>query len=83
MLDTGRRIQGASVMQNAVGFAFAWVFCIRHPASSTSRVLALAALPLALAGVFYTALGHRPEVWQDPAYQQHLAGGITWAIGGQ
>jgi uncharacterized protein len=31
--------------------------------------------------VFYTALGHRPEVWQDPAYQQHLAGGITWAMG--
>ena len=33
--------------------------------------------------VFYTALGHRPEVWQDPAYQQHLAGGITWAMGKQ
>jgi type 1 glutamine amidotransferase len=31
--------------------------------------------------VFYTALGHRPEVWQDPAYQEHLAGGITWAMG--
>jgi uncharacterized protein len=33
--------------------------------------------------VFYTALGHRPEVWQDPAYQQHLAGGITWAMAAQ
>jgi hypothetical protein len=33
--------------------------------------------------VFYTALGHKPEVWQDPAYQQHLAGGITWAMGTQ
>ena len=33
--------------------------------------------------VFYTALGHRPEVWQDPAYQQHVAGGISWAMGGQ
>ena len=31
--------------------------------------------------VFYTALGHRPEVWQDPAYQQHVAGGISWAMG--
>jgi type 1 glutamine amidotransferase len=31
--------------------------------------------------VFYTALGHRPEVWQDAAFQQHLAGGITWAMG--
>jgi type 1 glutamine amidotransferase len=33
--------------------------------------------------VFYTALGHRPEVWQDPAYQQHVAGGISWAMGGK
>jgi uncharacterized protein len=33
--------------------------------------------------VFYTALGHRPEVWQDPAFQQHLAGGISWAMGGK
>jgi hypothetical protein len=33
--------------------------------------------------VFYTALGHRPEVWQGPADQQHLAGGITRAIGGR
>jgi type 1 glutamine amidotransferase len=33
--------------------------------------------------VFYTALGHRPEVWQDPAFQQHLAGGITWAMAAQ
>jgi uncharacterized protein len=33
--------------------------------------------------VFYTALGHRPEVWQDPAYQQHVAGGISWSMGGK
>jgi type 1 glutamine amidotransferase len=32
--------------------------------------------------VFYTALGHRREVWNDAAYQQHLAGGVTWAMGG-
>jgi len=32
--------------------------------------------------VFYTALGHRPEVWQDPRFQKHLLGGITWAISG-
>jgi len=31
--------------------------------------------------VFYTALGHREEVWQDPRYQQHLLGAITWALG--
>jgi type 1 glutamine amidotransferase len=33
--------------------------------------------------VFYTALGHRPEVWRDPSYQQHVAGGISWAMGGR
>jgi len=32
--------------------------------------------------VFYTALGHEPAVWQDARFQQHLAGGIGWAIGG-
>ena len=32
--------------------------------------------------VFYTALGHRPEVWRDPAFQKHLAGGITWVLSG-
>jgi type 1 glutamine amidotransferase len=33
--------------------------------------------------VFYTALGHEPSVWRDAAFQQHLAGGIRWAIGDQ
>jgi uncharacterized protein len=31
--------------------------------------------------VFYSALGHREEVWQDPRYQQHLLGGLRWALG--
>jgi type 1 glutamine amidotransferase len=31
--------------------------------------------------VFYTALGHREEVWQDARYQQHLIGAIRWALG--
>jgi type 1 glutamine amidotransferase len=31
--------------------------------------------------VFYTALGHEPAVWQDDKFQQHLAGGIRWAMG--
>ncbi|HXG65249.1 MAG TPA: ThuA domain-containing protein [Blastocatellia bacterium] len=31
--------------------------------------------------VFYTALGHRPEVWQDERFQQHLLGGLLWAMG--
>lgn len=32
--------------------------------------------------VFYTALGHREEVWQDARFQQHLLGAIRWALGG-
>lgn len=31
--------------------------------------------------MFYTALGHEPDVWRDPRFQQHLTGGIEWAIG--
>lgn len=31
--------------------------------------------------VFYTALGHRPEVWQDARFQQHLLGGILSTLG--
>ena len=31
--------------------------------------------------VFYTALGHRDEIWRDPAYQQHIMGGIRWSLG--
>jgi len=28
---------------------------------------------------FYTNLGHRPETWQDPQFQQHLLEGVRWA----
>lgn len=28
---------------------------------------------------FYTNLGHRPETWQDPLFQQHLLAGVRWA----
>lgn len=31
--------------------------------------------------VFYTALGHRPEVWNDPRFQTHLLQGVAWAAG--
>ena len=31
--------------------------------------------------VFYTSLGHREEVWENAAYQQHILGGIKWALG--
>jgi type 1 glutamine amidotransferase len=30
--------------------------------------------------VFYTALGHRPEVWTDPRFFKHLDGGLCWAM---
>jgi type 1 glutamine amidotransferase len=31
--------------------------------------------------VFYTSLGHREDVWENPVYQQHILGGIKWALG--
>jgi uncharacterized protein len=31
--------------------------------------------------VFYTSLGHRQDVWTSAAYQQHILGGIKWALG--
>jgi type 1 glutamine amidotransferase len=31
--------------------------------------------------VFYTSLGHRKEVWNDPIYQRHITGGIRFALG--
>lgn len=31
--------------------------------------------------VFYSALGHRPEVWRDPRFQSFLIGGLQWAMG--
>ncbi len=32
--------------------------------------------------VFYTALGHRAELWQDPSFLTHLLGGAKWAVEG-
>lgn len=31
--------------------------------------------------VFYTALGHREDVWENEKYQQHLLGAMKWALG--
>ena len=31
--------------------------------------------------MFYTALGHRPEVWEDVRFQAHLVEGVRWAMG--
>jgi type 1 glutamine amidotransferase len=32
--------------------------------------------------VFYTSLGHREAVWQDPMFLHHVVQGIAWAMGG-
>ena len=29
---------------------------------------------------FYTSLGHRKEVWEDKRFQEHLFGGLNWAV---
>ncbi|MBI2806980.1 MAG: ThuA domain-containing protein [Planctomycetes bacterium] len=31
--------------------------------------------------VFYTALGHREQVWNDPRFQQHVIGGLRYMFG--
>jgi len=31
--------------------------------------------------VFYSALGHRDEVWQDERFQKFLVNGTLWAMG--
>ncbi|MBM3845065.1 MAG: ThuA domain-containing protein [Verrucomicrobia bacterium] len=31
--------------------------------------------------LFYTSLGHREDVWENPVYQKHILGGIQWALG--
>ena len=31
--------------------------------------------------VFYTELGHRPEVWRDPLYRNHIKGGLEFVLG--
>ena len=33
--------------------------------------------------VFYTTLGHREDVWTNPAFQRILEGGMRWAYGQQ
>src|SRR5262249_7371147 len=31
--------------------------------------------------VFYTSLGHRPEVWKDERFQKHVLGGLRYVMG--
>jgi type 1 glutamine amidotransferase len=58
----------------------------RHPADGLPEAGQPGDLPLAWAKdyaqgrVFYTALGHREDVWQNTLYQQHILGGIRWVL---
>jgi type 1 glutamine amidotransferase len=31
--------------------------------------------------VFYTSMGHREDVWQNPVFQDLLLGGLSWVLG--
>jgi type 1 glutamine amidotransferase len=59
----------------------------RYPADGLPNAGEPGDLPLAWSRsygggrVFYTALGHRDELWRDTVYQQHVFGGIRWALG--
>ena len=58
----------------------------RYPADGLASAGQPGDLPLAWAKthgsgrVFYTALGHRIELWRDAQYQQHVLGGIRAAL---
>jgi type 1 glutamine amidotransferase len=58
----------------------------RHPADGLPEAGQPGDLPLAWAKsygqgrVFYTALGHREDVWQNALYQQHILGAIRWVL---
>ncbi len=58
----------------------------RFPADGLENAGQPGDLPLAWAKshgqgrVFYTALGHREDVWQNALYQQHILGGIRWVL---
>jgi type 1 glutamine amidotransferase len=59
----------------------------RYPQDGLARAGEPGDLPIAwqkshgTGRVFYTALGHRDEVWQDARFRQHLSGAILWALG--
>ena len=58
----------------------------RRPADGLPGAGQSADLPLAWAKsygqgrAFYSALGHREDVWENPLYQQHVLGGIRWIL---
>lgn len=54
----------------------------RHPNEKTPGDYPVAwCKPFGEGRVFYTSLGHREDVWENPVYQQHIIGGIKWALG--
>jgi uncharacterized protein len=59
----------------------------RNPADGVGTSGDPADLPLAWhkpfgsGRVFYTALGHRSEVWDDPRFRTHLREAIRWGLG--
>ncbi len=59
------QLDGSSVEDEASGY---------FPASSWTRTTGSGRM-------FYTALGHRSEVWRDQRFIDHLLGGIRWAAG--
>ena len=54
----------------------------RHPNDGAPGLYPLAwARQWGRGRVFYTALGHREDVWSAPWFRDHLKGGIEWALG--
>jgi len=54
----------------------------RHPNDGTPGLYPLAwCRKYGKGRVFYTALGHRADIWSAPWYRAHLAGGIAWVLG--
>jgi type 1 glutamine amidotransferase len=57
-----------------------------HPADGLPRAGEPGDLPLTWiknygqGRVFYTALGHREDVWENDLYRQHILGGIRWVL---
>lgn len=58
----------------------------RFPADGLARAGEPGDLPIAwqkaygTGRVFYTALGHREDVWQDARFRQHLRGALLWVL---
>jgi type 1 glutamine amidotransferase len=54
----------------------------RHPNEGTPGLYPLSwARPWGRGRVFYSAFGHREDVWSAPWFRDHLRGGIEWALG--